>query len=167
MLRLMVLIVALGVAPLWAQTKPDAQGDPITSFEEQDAVMNAAMAEAASTLPLFLLSAMTTDGQGLPTAMLKVAMPAVGGGTEVIWVDGIARTATGFTGYLANQPHYLGPLSRGDFVEFSRDMIADWAITSPTGRLYGHYTTRVIARLPGNEYLWDVLEPQPLPPGWQ
>ena len=130
--------------------------------------MNAAIADAVATLPLFLANAFTTDESGLPTAMLKIAMPmANSGGNEVIWVNGLSRTSGGFGGYLANAPVDLGPLRQGDFVEFDASQINDWAIRAPSGRLYGHYTTRVIAGLPGNAHLWELLEPDPVPPEWR
>ena len=86
---------------------------------------------------------------------------------EIIWVQGLTQTQTGFAGYLANAPVDLGPLRQGDYVEFQASQINDWAIRAPSGRLHGHYTTRVIAAMPGNAYLWDLLEPDPIPPEWR
>lgn len=173
MLRILTIMAALFLAgSAVAQTKPapqpSSQGDPVTLFEDTDATMNAAMAEAVSTLPIFLANAMTTDGRGVATAMLKVSMTTVaGGGNEVIWVSGIRQTVTGYGGYLANAPVDLGTLREGDYVEFQAAQISDWGIRSPSGLLYGHYTTRVIAGLPGNAHIWDMLEPDPIPPEWR
>jgi len=173
MLRLCLMILILGLThPLMAQVKPgdqpQSQGDPVTYFDRTDEVMNAAIAEARATLPVFLSQGFTTDGFGLPTTMLKVAIPvASGDGNEIIWVDGLSRTSRGFAGYLANAPVDLGALQLGDYVEFSQAQINDWGIQSPNGRLYGHYTTRVIAGLPGNAHLWDLLEPDTVPPEWR
>ena len=173
MIRIVALLAALALTqPVLAQGKPgdqpSGQGDPVTFFDGQDQTMNAAIAEALATLPLFLDRAFTTDGFGLPTSMLKVAMPvASGGGNEIIWVQGLTQTQTGFAGYLANAPVDLGPLRQGDYVEFHASQINDWAIRAPSGRLHGHYTTRVIAAMPGNAYLWDLLEPDPIPPEWR
>ncbi|MEO1240104.1 MAG: DUF2314 domain-containing protein [Pseudomonadota bacterium] len=173
LVALLTLGASLTAAPFAvAQTKPAPQspdqGDPVTLFDDADATMNAAISEAVATLPIFLANAMTTDGFGLPSAMLKVAMPTVsGGGDEIIWVEGISQTSTGFAGYLANAPVDLGPLRHGDYVEFQAAQINDWGIRSPSGRLFGHYTTRVIAGLPGNAHIWDLLEPSPIPPDWR
>ena len=165
-LSALLVVLAFGVAAT-AQTKPDArppeQGDPVTEFAPGDVVMNAAIAEANATLPLFL-----TYGFTDPTAMLKVAMPMVTtNADEIIWVEGLSRTATGFAGYLANAPVDLGALRRGDYVEFEASQINDWGLRSADGRLYGHYTTRVIADLPGNASMWQSLMPDPVPNTWR
>lgn len=161
-------------APALSQTKPDdrpqnlGQPDPVTLFENTDETMNAAIAEANASLPLFLTHAFSADGLGLPSAMLKVAIPAASqGGDEVIWVSGLSRIPTGFAGYLANAPVDLGDLREGDYVEFDASQISDWALRSPSGQLFGHYTTRVIADLPGNGHLWQLLEPHPIPTDWR
>lgn len=170
MTRLILLLGLLALAaPVHAQPKPAPapQADPITLFSDSDEAMNAATAEAVSTLPLFFTHAMGPDGRALPLTALKVAMSAVGGGQEVIWVSDVSRTATGFGGYLANAPADLGALREGDYVEFSESQIRDWSYRDATGLRYGHYTTRVIAALPGNEYLWPLLSTDPIPAGWR
>lgn len=43
--------------------------------------------------------------------------------------------------------------------------IQDWSLDGLDGR-HGNYTTRVIAAQPGNEYLLQILSPQPLPAHW-
>lgn len=176
-MRRLLTLIAVSVAllgPAAAQTKPSTppqstgRGDPVTLFETTDATMNAAIAEANASLSLFLVNAFTADGRGLPSAMLKVALPTASqGGNEVIWVANLSRTATGFSGTLANAPVDLGPLREGDYVEFQASQISDWGWRSATGLLHGHYTTRVIAGLPGNAHLWDLLEPDPIPGTWQ
>lgn len=170
-----LVVVALGSAAL-AQTKPapgpqaphQDQDDGVTYFDDGDATMNAAVAEARATLDLFLTHAITPQGQGIPTAMLKVAFPAQSrGGDEIIWVEALSRTATGFGGYLANQPVDMGPLRHGDYVEFGAQQINDWGLDAPSGQLYGHFTTRVIAAIPGNAHIWDLLVPDPIPTDWR
>lgn len=158
------------VTPLAAQVKGGGGGgDETTVFEEHDPVMNAAIAEAQAGLPSFLAEVLNADGESQGRGTVKVAFQTfpIDHGDEIIWVRDISQRADGqFTGFLNNAPVNLGDWREGSQVQFSYEMIQDWSLTSPAGRLWGNYTTRVIADLPGNGYLWDYLEPAPLPPGW-
>jgi uncharacterized protein YegJ (DUF2314 family) len=58
----------------------------------------------------------------------------------------------------------------GDHVRFTRSQIADWSVLEADGRMYGHYTTRVlIDRLPREEadQIRDLISPQPMPEAWR
>lgn len=166
--------IALSTLLLWALlpatlSTQSSDGDDLTFFEASDQVMNAATDEARRTLPLFLDYVLAQDGAAL-AGTLKVAFQTfpVDVGEEIIWVDGFRRLPDGsFTGRLSNSPVYLGNWQVGTEVSFPESDIRDWGLRSTDGRLFGNYTTRVIAAQPGNEGLWDVLTPTPLPQGWE
>ena len=127
---------------------PARAQDPIISYDKDDAAMNAAIAEARATLPLFLARAFNDEGESWDEALLKVGFPTVDGGemdVEHIWVAPFAELeGGGFTGLLANEPMALGDLGVGDQVDFTADMISDWHMTAPSGRFWGSFTSRVM-----------------------
>lgn len=166
----LILSVALTLAPL---TDPvaaqSADGDDLTFFEDSDAVMNAAIGEARRTLPLFLDYVLGPDGTA-PIGTLKVSFQTFPQdvGDEIIWVDGFRRLPDGsFTGRLSNRPVYLGNWQVGTEVSFPENDIQDWGLRSTDGRLFGNYTTRVIAAQSGDPGLQSILTPDPLPQGWR
>jgi len=147
--------------------------DPITEFGTGDREMNAAMAAAQDTLPLFLVNVTDEDGLGLPGASVKVAFAVDRSDmtSEVIWVGPFRWDGgDGFVGLLANEPHALGDLGLGDPVDFSADMVRDWSLVATDGTLYGNYTTRVmIPRIDAASAreLRAVLAKEPIPAGWR
>lgn len=145
-MRHFVAAIFLGLAHL---TPAFAEGDPITNFSSDDVVMNAAIARAKDTLPLFLKHAVDDEGYNLPGANVKVSFPVKVNGiaqNEIIWVSPFRVFDDGsFVGLLANQPHYMGDLNAGDKVEFLMNMVEDWSYWTDNETSYGNFTTRVIA----------------------
>lgn len=115
-------------------------GDDMVQVPSADAEMNAAVAEAKRTLPVYL--ARLDAGQLAPSDGVKVAMPT-DQGNEHIWVHQVARDGDRLTGVLANQPNYLPNLQRGSPVTFAVDQVSDWSYEKD-GRMWGNYTTRVM-----------------------
>ena len=170
-MRPLLFSLALGLAPL--SPAPLWAGDPTVDFITGDAEMSAAETEAQANLDRFLAHALNGAGLGRPNADLKVAFPVTGHGNaeaEVIWVSRFKRDAGGFSGELSNEPNAMPGLHLGDRVTFTRDQIRDWGwMDGASGKLYGHYTTRVITRhLPPEQAapLLELLSPQPVPSGW-
>ncbi len=147
--------------------------DEVIPFAPDDAAMEAALAEARATLPLFLAHALDDDGYGVEGAVVKVGFPAQGAtdmSVEHIWVAPFARDADGgFVGLLANAPVDLGDLQQGDRVEFSEDMISDWHLTAPSGLYWGSYTSRVMhgAGAFGDTPFEQIFEAEPVPQDWR
>jgi uncharacterized protein YegJ (DUF2314 family) len=157
------------VAVSWT-TKGYAE-DPVMPFATDDPAMNAAIADAQKTLPLFLAHAFADDGTSLADTLVKVGLPAVNGpnSLEHIWVMPFTQlTETEFSGILANEPDDLGDLGIGDTVEFTLSQISDWSMTSEQGLYWGNYTTRVMFDYGAFEDApFDtVFEASPLPPSW-
>lgn len=165
------MVLAAGVA-LAAPAAVLAQDDTV-NFAADDAEMNAAIAEAQATLPLFLDHVVQDDGTAVEEAMIKVGLPAQGATgalIEHIWVGPFARMPDGsFIGLLANEPVDLGDLEEGDEVEFTGDMITDWHLPSPAGAAWGSYTLRVAHAQGsfGETPFEDMFEADPVPADWR
>lgn len=146
------------------------KGDPITGFSDDNAQMNAAMAEARATLPVFLAHVTNAQGRGAPNATLKVAFPATDGGREIIWVGDFRWDGrNGFTGRLDNQPNFMGNMRVGDAVEFTSADVRDWSVTGTDGQLWGNYTTRVMLPMIDPQtasLLRSRLSRNPVPSSW-
>jgi uncharacterized protein YegJ (DUF2314 family) len=130
-----------------AQTAAPAangKGDEVVNFAGGDAEMNAAIAAARKTLPVFWKH-LEAHPEMAEDHSLKVAMPVDGGGREHIWVGHIQAQGGKITGQLANAPDSLPGLKLGSPVSFTQDQISDWSYTKG-GKLYGHYTTRIVIK---------------------
>ncbi|MFM7336556.1 MAG: DUF2314 domain-containing protein [Tabrizicola sp.] len=152
---------------------PVAAQDATINYEQDDAAMNAAIAEAQATLPMFLANALDAEGNGSDMALVKVGFPTVDGSAaevEHIWVAPFARREDGsFTGLLANDPVALGDLSEGDQVDFAQSMISDWHLTAPSGRYWGSFTSRVMYDQGafGDTPFDQIFEPEAVPADWK
>lgn len=169
-----ILFTALSLA-LFA-TFPSAQetADPITGFSDTDPVMNSAIATALETLPIFLKNAVDQKGYGQQGALLKASFDVQGpdgSQNEIIWIGPFLRYGpTEFTGLLANQPHYMPGLDRGDQVNFTLAQIRDWALWDENNMSYGNYTTRVIADTmgdPDGTALMKQMHQPAIPTDWK
>ncbi|SFK19984.1 YegJ family protein [Caulobacter sp. UNC279MFTsu5.1] len=118
-----------------------AAEDQIVNFGADDAEMNAAIAAARKTLPVFWNHLRTKPGE---PSSLKVGL-ATSNGHEHIWVSDIEAKGDTITGRLANDPDNLPGLKLGSPVTFTRAQISDWAYEK-NGKLYGHYTTRIVIK---------------------
>jgi uncharacterized protein YegJ (DUF2314 family) len=165
MIRAAFIALVLVATPALAQ-------DPVTNFAAADATMNAAMAEAQRTLPMFLGNALNGEGIGRDGTGVKVGLPVASGedGQEHIWVTPFRLLPDGsLSGYLANEPVDLGALRIGDRVDFTRDQISDWSVVNQQGKLFGNYTSRVMhsAGAFGDTPFDDIFAADPVPLDWQ
>lgn len=167
MLRTLLVLLLLST-PASAQKLEPEVPEGLELFGSADATMNAAIAQAQSTLPLFL--SYVLDAQGMSReGSIKVSFQTfpVDQGAEVIWVTAFRRLPDGsYTGRLNNQPFHLGNWQMGDSVSFPASAIQDWSLRTADGS-YGNYTTRIIAAQPGNEVFAQGLTPDPLPANWR
>ncbi|OAN71959.1 hypothetical protein A8B78_19755 [Jannaschia sp. EhC01] len=158
----------IGTAPPVADDLAPADSPGLEFFPAGDVTMNAAIAEAQRTLPLFLSHVLGPDGVSREGS-IKVSFQTfpTDQGDEIIWVTDFRRLPDGsFTGRLNNQPFHLGDWQRGDIVSFPASAIQDWSLPAPGG-LFGNYTTRVIAAQPGNGHIFNSLAARVLPPEWE
>lgn len=144
------LLAALGAGVAEAQvsdrTVIEREGEPgIVNYEGDDPEMNAAIETARAKLPYFW-ERMGSPKRYEDSFTLKVEFPVSseeGVTGEHIWVDGIVRTADGFSAKLANEPNWMENKRLGDVVTFTEDMISDWGFGS-RGKMIGFYTLRVM-----------------------
>ncbi len=163
------ITLTLLCAPLAAVAQPapgnhrDASGVPVVMASDADPEVNAAIAEARRTLPE-VWRRMAQRGPG--ESGLKVALRTSRGGYEHIWVDSIVRQDGRITARLANDPDNIPGLKLGSPVVVDPAAISDWSYRSG-GRLYGHFTTRVLLKRASPEEAQQIqalLSPTPLEP---
>ena len=141
-------------------------------FANTDQAMFMARSQARQTLPQALRTATISNGGLSSSLTLKVAIPVgrkSSGDTEVIWVGNLTRRSNDYTGNLQNEPSEILNKKGGSRVRFSYDQISDWALPGSDGRLYGHYTTRVmLGDLPAStrQQIERLLQPVPAPSNW-
>lgn len=128
------------------------------------AAVAAASADAAKTLNLFW-DKLDHHEAGASDFMVKLAMKTKGGGTEFIWAEPLSHSDQEIVARLANDPVHLGNLSFGSVVHVAPSLIADWCYEK-NGKLYGHYTTRVLLprMTPEERAEASNLAPTPLEP---
>ena len=168
-----IAMLACAVQPALAQTNnPPAQRsdapDPVIQYSDQDAAMNAAIADARRTLPQFLAEFDAAPASQRSAFSVKVGLPAEGGGAEHIWVSDLRREGGQLVGALANEPQMLPGMRRGSRVVIDEALISDWSINAREG-LYGAYTTRVmLPQLDADTaaQLREMLSPAPTPAWW-
>ena len=98
---------------------------PIVGVRAADAEMNAAIARARETLPMFWASCDAPKPTETGHA-LKVRFD-VGAEVEHIWVSDVKRLPDGdYSGRFANEPSDLLGENIGDQVEFKQADISDW-----------------------------------------
>ncbi|MBX3436426.1 MAG: DUF2314 domain-containing protein [Planctomycetaceae bacterium] len=120
----------------------ERHGDPIVEFADDDAEMNAAIADAKANVDLFVayLEAHPEDAMCLIKAPLDT-----GGHVEHIWIDNVRFDGQQFTGRLANAPHDLSRYKQGDVVTVPRADVSDWAFFE-NDAMQGGYTIRVMEK---------------------
>lgn len=168
MTRLLLALAALAAiafgAPAFAQ-KPDR----VYLYEEQDAAMSEAVAQARASYAQFLAVFRAARESERDRYMVKIGMPTPMDQPEHIWVDGLHFEGEALVGALANEPAYLPGLHRGARVVVETDAISDWSIMTAQG-MFGNFTTRVMLPvLPPAEadHLRRLLTPNPIPDEWR
>lgn len=161
------LAIALGLC--LAGPRAEAQGLP---YAADPVAMEAAIVEALQHLDVALSQLVDDKDQIHPALNLKVRFPVQHPEVreELVWIDSLTLDEGRFAGRLANAPAYLKGTGLGDPVHFDRAQVADWSVLDTSGRMYGHYTTRVLmAGLPEDQKapLQDLLMPDPLPEAWR
>jgi len=137
-------LLALFAAPLLAYAvasaalAQNADADPTVLVEEDDPVMDGAIAEAQRTLPKFL-ALLADPPAGTSGYVIKFPL----GGWEHIWVDNLRIDGDRITGRLANAPEQEGH-RLGERVSVPLADVSDWAYRSADGVMQGHRTTRVL-----------------------
>ena len=136
-------IIVFGFGFLAIGSKPEVAAQdhsPVVDVSNANIEMNAAIAQARRTLPIFWASyespKPTEEGHSL-----KVRFPTRKGG-EHIWIAEVKKLPNGtYTGFFANQPRDLPGKREGDKVEFAEADISDWMFMR-NGKIVGGETIK-------------------------
>jgi uncharacterized protein YegJ (DUF2314 family) len=134
----------LAFAPMPAGAQSSGQdGDRTLAVERDDPEMALAIEQARASLDEFL-TLFEAPPSGTARFKLKVKVEDENA-TEHFWVIPFHRTATGFSGTLANEPQAVRNVVNGQDIEFTRDDISDWGYTRD-GRQVGSFTVCVMLK---------------------
>ncbi len=134
-------ITALALLASIALVGCDAQNpnaDPVELVSDENAAMNAAIAEAQATLPEWL-GVLENPPEGYENIVFKYPLE----GSEHIWVDNVVRDGDVLTGTLSNNP-VNGAYTLGDPVRVPLSDVSDWAYFDAGGVAHGYHTVRVL-----------------------
>ncbi len=115
--------------------------DRTIGVTENDADMNAAIAEARATLDEFV-ARMENPEPGDSDFAIKVAITDPNG-TEHFWANNVEVVGPGFTATINNDPNIVRSVRLGQRVRARLDEVSDWMYTS-NGRMVGNRTLRVL-----------------------
>ncbi len=163
LLRIAFILIVTSLISACSEKKETAQ-DHVSLVRESDTAMNAAMAKARETMPLFL-SHFQSDNEDEYGFTIKV-MVTDSFGIEHLWVRELEITEDGYRGVVANNPEFVKTVSLGENLSFSHSDISDWAYVDSSGVRQGSYTLQVILpRLPKEQaekyrkmFRWDSLQ---------
>lgn len=166
MIRLIAILFAVvfGAGAVQAQIVEREDNLDVVLTEHDLDMINAIQAARDSLDYFFYLQ--DTVGDYFGDSAIKVGLPSGDGQEEHIWVKNPRKTATGFTGFLNNEPYDLADdMQLGDKVSFTKDMVTDWAFLE--GEKYrGHFTTRILIKTYPQETIdafLDGLHSEPVP----
>lgn len=114
---------------------------PVTSIEDDDTAMNAAIAKARETVSQFIEALENPK----PTDADFSVKLRIGEGehTEHMWLSPVRYNSGKFIGILGNEPIYEQKVKFGDQVEVAENEITDWMYVND-GKLVGGYSIRVL-----------------------
>jgi uncharacterized protein YegJ (DUF2314 family) len=139
--------------------------DKIARVRADDPTVNAAIAQARATLPIFWKK-FDAHAPGVSAYRIKAALTSAHGGVEHIWIDVLSHSGVAVRGTLANDPADLADLKFGSEVTAPVEKISDW-MYQKDGKIYGAFTLRVLADRQGSAERARVramLPPTPLEP---
>ena len=142
-----------------------APQDPVTKVEAKDAKVNAAIAQARATLPVFWAK-YDERFPGGSEYRIKAALPTAHGGVEHIWVDVTSHSRLAARGTLANDPDDLPDLKFGSAITVEPEKVSDWMYMRG-GKVYGGYTIRALLDRQSPEdrrRVGAMLAPTPIEP---
>jgi uncharacterized protein YegJ (DUF2314 family) len=126
---------------LLSLTAPLRAEDKVVPFASDDPVMNAAIARARDTLPVFW-EKFKTPGPGEDGFALKIKITD-GEAVEHFWCGEVAGDAEKASCVIANEPQSVQNIEFGQKIDVVPDLISDWMYLLD-GKFVGAETLRVI-----------------------
>jgi len=144
-----LLVPIIFLAVLSCEKKSDSSAEAqtdsnIAMVNESDGPMNRAIAEAQRTLPLFL-ERLASPVSGDSNFVVKVKV-AESSGVEHLWVSGITRSDSLFSGIVDNEPQFVSSVVYKGKINFTQNDISDWAFTDSLGVRQGSFTVKVLLK---------------------
>jgi uncharacterized protein YegJ (DUF2314 family) len=122
-------------------TEKNAAGEDVYSFDNNSTSMEAAMAEANKTWPLFEQNIFAgqpgTDHFGIKMIFKNF------GDEEHLWLRSLHKKNGKLHGVLIDAPYKITDIKAGDTFIIKINRISDW-VYSENGKMIGGYTLRVI-----------------------
>ncbi|HEX8831026.1 MAG TPA: DUF2314 domain-containing protein [Longimicrobium sp.] len=150
-------------------------GKPVREFDEEkrivhtnedDQVMNAAIARARATAPQ-LIERLNHTPPGLSYLGVKAGLHGPGGVREHIWLSNVSYADGKIAGKLTEDARMFPGFNAGDVVRVEPGEISDW-MTVENGRACGGFTSRIVLAEVTSEvraaYMAEMGIPR-LPPG--
>lgn len=125
-----------GMQSIKREGKPD-----INMVKQDDPEMNAAIAKGQQTLPEFV-KALRSPRPTMEGVSVKAKFEDING-NEHMWVAEPTWDGKAISGLLANDPHWVKTVKRGDPVTVPASDISDWKYVE-NGKLIGGYTLRLL-----------------------
>jgi uncharacterized protein YegJ (DUF2314 family) len=145
----LVVILFIAVSFAGCSSGGGSASDPITSVEENDPEMNAAIARARAELPTFWQK-LEHPGPGESDFALKVKITD-SHGVEHFWLTDLQGKDGKLTGTINNDPQTVQNVKLGDRIPIPEADITDWMYTR-NGKMYGNGTVRpLLKRMPPEE----------------
>ena len=113
--------------------------DKVIGVKDNDAEMNAAIAKARETLPLFW-RAFEKQERGETDFALKVRITDKRG-TEHFWATDIEHRDGKIKGIINNEPNIVAKVKMGDVIEIPEPDITDW-LYMREGKMVGNFTLK-------------------------
>jgi uncharacterized protein YegJ (DUF2314 family) len=131
-------------------SNPDPAAENIENVSSEDKEINAAIAQAQDTLPLFI-EELQNPKPSQTHFSIKVRFPIdEDGNAEHMWVSDLKYTDGQFSGILGDEPMYIKNLHLGDQVTVDTMDISDWMIVD-NHQMLGGFTTHVFLNRMTNE----------------
>jgi uncharacterized protein YegJ (DUF2314 family) len=138
--------LALGTfVSLAAMTMP-ALAQNITNVASQNAAVNAAIAKAQRTLPVFFArNANPQSGDSGFAVKIRYDKGRGDGSGEHIWAGDVVQDGDTVTATIANEPQEIANLAKGQRVTVPVSQLTDWMYIRDD-RYHGAYTVRALVR---------------------
>jgi uncharacterized protein YegJ (DUF2314 family) len=143
----MAAVAVLGAATVGVRAQDRAEDrSPVIDVRAGDPEMNAAIAQARTTLPKFW-AAYEAPQPSETGYSLKVRFPYGNNSSEHIWMAAVKKIGdNSYSGQFANAPRHLPGKRAGDVVEFREADISDWMYLR-NGKIVGGETIRPMLKL--------------------
>lgn len=118
-----IAVVALTALPFAAS--PKMATAEVVQVPNSDATMDAAIAKAKATLPVFF-ARLAAPQPGDQSFAVKIRYPTKGANGEHIWASQVVEKDGMVTATISNQPEEIPDLKMGQRVTVPTDRITDW-----------------------------------------